>query len=191
MFGQLLPVALGLRESAFCRVSQKTALDEHRWNCRPAQNEESAAPNSPVFRRRAGNDVPVNARRQARAIAPVIVGFDAVGASARRTIEMNGDESRVAIRVSDRHPRSQRNENILIASHDHSVTVGLQDAPQAERDVEGLVFLGNALTGNTSAIVAPVTGINYNRRTRLTADERGAHHETRDGRDGNKPVKIH
>ena len=79
----------------------------------------------------------------------------------------------------------------MIPCHDHSVTVGLQDSPQTLRDVERLVFLGNALTGNTAAVVAPVTGINHNRRTHLTTDEGGERQETRDGRDGNKPVKIH
>ena len=104
---------------------------------------------------------------------------------------MNRDESRVAIRIGDRHPRSQCNENILIASHDHSVAVVLQDAPQPLRDVECLVFLDNALTGNAATVVAAVTGINNHRRTRLTADERGERHETRGGRDGNKTTPIH
>src|ERR1044072_1385936 len=87
LFRQLLSVAVGLREPAFRGVGQKTTLNQHGWTLRPAQHEESAPANSPILGRSARNDVSVDAGRECGAVAPVVIGFDAVGAAARWTSE--------------------------------------------------------------------------------------------------------
>ena len=69
-------------------------------------------------------------------------------------------------------------------------TVRLQDSSQTQGDIERLVFLGNALARNATAVEASVTGINHNRPPSLAAGERGERHETRTGRERNKTVKI-
>jgi len=105
----------------------------------------------------------MNALRETRAVAPVIISLDAVRTGARGTIEMNRDEGRAGMGVGDRHPGRQRNENVGVARHNHTVSAGLKQPPQTKPDIEALVFLTDPLARDATAVVSAVAGVDDDR----------------------------
>ena len=104
----------------------------------------------------------MDALGQTGAVASVIISLDAIRAGARRAIEMDRDEGGAAIGVCDSDSRPQRNENIAVASHDHTIPVGLQNPLEPLGHIQRLVFLADPLPGNPAAIKSAVTGIDNN-----------------------------
>ena len=103
----------------------------------------------------------MNAGGQRSAVAAVIISLDAVGPDPRRAVEMDGNETRAAVRVRDRDPRGQGNEDVAVPGHDHPVAVGLENALQALRDIEGLIFLADALARNAATIEPAMAGVDH------------------------------
>ena len=103
----------------------------------------------------------MNAGGERCTVATIVVGLDAIGGYARGAIEMDRDEDGIAVRVRDRHPRSQGNEDVVLPRHDHPVTVSLENALQALRHIEGLVFFADALSRHATAIIAAVAGVDH------------------------------
>src|SRR5438045_586061 len=101
----------------------------------------------------------MNALRETRAVAPVIISLNAVRTGARGTIEMNRDEGRTGMRIRDRDPRRQRNKHVAVARHDHAVTAGREQPPQTKPYIEALVLLTDSLARDATAIVSAMSGI--------------------------------
>src|SRR5205807_8996861 len=101
LFRQFLPVIAGLRETAFGRVGQKSALDQDRRNGGAPQDIKTATPDPTIFGGRARKHIAMDALGQTSAVASVIISLDAIRAGARGAIEMHRDEGGAAIRVCD------------------------------------------------------------------------------------------
>ena len=186
---QQLAIGGTLREPAFGRIGQETAFDQNGGDTGASQHVKAAPADAAILGRRSGHDVAMNAGGETSAVAAIIISLHAVGARAARGIEVNGDEGRAAVGIGDGHARPEGDEDITIARHDHPVTLGLKNAPQALGDVERQAFLADALIRNAAAIVPAMAGIDHNRA--LSGSKWSKRHEPGDGRGGNKPMKIH
>src|ERR1051326_4840371 len=157
------PIIRTQRKTPFGWIREKPAFDQDRRNSRFAQNIKTAPPNSTVLGGSAGENVAMDALREIRAVAPIIICLDPVRAGTRRAVEMNGDEGRAGISVRDRDPAAEGNENVAVPSHDNAIAARLQNALEPLGDIKGLVFLADPLAGNAAAIMSPVAGIDHDR----------------------------
>src|SRR5947208_14016102 len=107
------------------------------------------------------------------AVSDVIVVYYAVGTAARSSIEVNGNELRIAIGIRDCDARSERHENVALPRHDDAVARGAENVSETEGDVERLVFFTNPLAGDTAAIETAVAGIDHDGRCGGRADGAG------------------
>ena len=158
--GQRLPVIGGQRETAFRRIRQESAFNQNRWDRSLSQNIETAAPNSAVLGRRAGNNVPMDTLGEARAVTPVVVGLDAVRPRPRRAVEMNGNKDRLRMGISDRDPSAERDENVAVAGHNYAIAARQEDAFEPLGDIQGFILLADSLSGHSTAIKPAMAGVN-------------------------------
>jgi len=123
---EFLPICGILRVLGFIRIGQEPAFHQDGGNSRVSQNEKAAASDTAISRRRAARDIIMNRRCEGQTLRAVKVGFDAARATPRRGIEVDADENRVAVGVSDGDASTQRNEDVLVSRHHDAVAVLLE-----------------------------------------------------------------
>ena len=74
---------------------------------------------------------------------------------------MNANEDGVGIGIGDCDPGWKRDKNVAIARHDNTVARFLEQRFQPLRNIQCHHFFRYALTGNAPAIIATMTGVNY------------------------------
>ena len=111
----------------------------------------------------------MNCGSEWQTLRTVEVSFNAACATPWRSIEMDANKNRVAIRIRDGDARSQRNKDVAISRHHHAIAVRLQHRFQTLRDIEVHCLLVHALARDAAAVVSAVTGINNNGRGRPRA----------------------
>jgi hypothetical protein len=75
---------------------------------------------------------------------------------------VNADKNRAPVGIGDGDSRAESNENITAPRHHHTIPRGLEEGTQALGDVQRHHTFRNALTRNSAAIKAAVTGIDNN-----------------------------
>src|SRR6266480_2859079 len=106
----------------------------------------------------------MNCGSEWQTLRAVEVGFNAACATPWRSIEMDANKNRVAIRIRDGDARSQRNKDVAISRHHHAIAVRLQHRFQTLRDIEVHCLLIHALARRAESFgavsrVACVTGV--------------------------------
>src|SRR4029434_2191212 len=105
----------------------------------------------------------MDSRSHRKALAVVKICFDSTCATALGRVEMDGNKNGVGIRVGDRNARSEWNEHVAVARHQHAIPACRQRLLQSLRDVKGHLFFGNPLAWNPTAVMAAMTGIAHYR----------------------------
>ena len=67
----------------------------------------------------------------------MVIGFESVNPAPARIVEMNADEDRILLRVFDRHPRIERNEDVARSCHHGFDLRFAQFVVEPLRDIEG------------------------------------------------------
>jgi len=96
-FRQLLPVGNGLRVLCLGWVSEESAFHQHGWDAAFAQHVIASPAHAPVWRRCTSRNVVMDRGSKRQTFRTVKVGFDAVCAAARRSIEMYANENGVPV----------------------------------------------------------------------------------------------
>ena len=124
IFRQLVAIRRALCQPCLGRIGEEPALDQNAGNRCATQDVVTTPPNSAVFRWRTSDDIFVDVRGESDTISPIIISLNPVSSRPGRRIKMNADKDRVAIMIGDRDSRRQRNKDVCVTRHDHSVAGG-------------------------------------------------------------------
>ena len=115
-FRKFLLVGSALGVLRFGGVGEEAAFDQHGRNGRSSQNIKASPPHTAIASGRSASDIIMDGGSERQTLRTIKVCLNSAGRSARRGIEVNANKDRVPIGVGNRNARSQRNEDVAVAS---------------------------------------------------------------------------